>query len=245
MKKEEITNQTGGVDAAPISKREALNQLLSSEIDGYNPEDDEGSAGMLSDYVQRNIDDKKKFSEAIQKDPRLAQVFADVVSGKRSAGAALARYFGKDLLNAQEGTAEYDEIIAAEKERMDELEKSLEKKRKFDANVEKSMPLLEAKCKAAGIDCDEFCTKVWDEVIFPVMEGNYDVIFDVMQRGFNYDKDVKDAMAAGETKGRNTRINQMRDNRGDGMPKNMNSATMVPDKKKVRRNPLIEAALEA
>ena len=80
MEKEEIKNQAEGVDATPMSKRQALNQLLSSEIDGYNPDDEEGSAGMLSEYVQRNIDDKKRFSEAIQKDPRLAQVFSDVVS---------------------------------------------------------------------------------------------------------------------------------------------------------------------
>lgn len=245
MEKEEIKNQAEGVDATPMSKRQALNQLLSSEIDGYNPDDEEGSAGMLSEYVQRNIDDKKRFSEAIQKDPRLAQVFSDVVSGKRSSGAALARYFGKDLLNAKEGTAEYDEIIAAEKERLDELEASLEHERKFKENVSKSMPLLKAKCEAAGVDCDEFCKRVWDEVIFPITEGHYDVIFDVMQRGFNYEKDVNDAMAAGETKGRNTRINQMRDNRGDGMPKNMSSATMEPERKKAKRNPFIEAALNA
>lgn len=114
MTEEEKKNQTSGVEPPQVSKRDQLNSLLSSVIDGYDPSDDEGSAGMLSDYVQRNIDDKKKFSEAIQKDPRLAQVFSDVVAGKRSAGSALARYFGKDMLTAQEGTPEYDEIMQAQ-----------------------------------------------------------------------------------------------------------------------------------
>lgn len=245
MTEEEKKNQTSGVEPPQVSKRDQLNSLLSSVIDGYDPTDDEGSAGMLSDYVQRNIDDKKKFSEAIQKDPRLAQVFSDVVAGKRSAGSALARYFGKDMLTAQEGTPEYDEIMQAEKERMDELESGLAKEKSYKANVEKSLPLLEAKCKEAGVDMNAFLDKVWEQVVFPISEGRYDAVFDVLQKGFSYDNDVKDAMAAGETKGRNTRINQMREERGDGMPKGMSSSTITQQQKKPKRSAFMQAALDA
>ena len=244
MTKEEMMNQNQGVEPPKPSRREQLNQLLSSEIDGYNPEDDEGSAGMLSDYLQRNIDDRKRCGEAIEKDPRFAQVISDVASGKRNAGAALARYFGKDFLTAEEGSDAYNEIMRADKERMDELEKSLEKEKTAEKNRERSYPLLDAKCKEAGIDTQDFLNRVWEEVVFPIVEGNLDVIFDVLQKGFSYDKDVKDAMYAGETKGRNTRIQQMREERGDGMPKGLSSANISQDKKP-KRSRLIEAALNA
>ena len=244
MTKEEMMNQSQGAEPPKPSKRQQLNDLLTSEIDGYNPEDDEGSAGMLTDYLQRNIDDRKRFGEAIEKDPRFAQVISDVASGKRNAGAALARYFGKDFLSADEGSDAYNEIMQAEKERMDDLEKSLERSKKYEQNVEKSMPLLESKCKEAGVDLNAFLDKVWEQVVYPISEGNYDVIFDVLQKGFSYDKDVNDAMAAGETKGRNTRINKMREERGDGMPKGISSANLTQDRKP-RRSAFMQAALDA
>lgn len=239
-----MTNNTVLSGEAKPSKRESLNRLLSSEIDGYDPGDDEGSAGMLMDYVNRGIDDKKKFYDAITKDPRLAQVLSDVVAGKRSAGAAFARYFGRDLMNAEEGTAEYDEIMKAEEERRAELDLMKKRDADYKANVEKSLPLLEQKCKEAGIDVDDFLEKAWDQVVNPIASGNVADAFDILYHGFSYEKDVNDAMAAGEVRGRNKRIQQMRENRGDGMPKGMGSA-IPTDKKSGDYNPLLSAALKA
>ena len=80
------------------TKRDQLRSLLNDEIPGYNADDDESSAEMLMGYINGNKEQRNKLAEALQQDPRLAQMLADIVNSKRGAGNAMARYFGKDLL---------------------------------------------------------------------------------------------------------------------------------------------------
>ena len=86
---------------------------------------------------------------------------------------------------------------------------------------------------------------VWDKLVMPILSGNY--TYDVctaLEHAINYEQDVEDAFAAGDIKGRNTNIQRMKENFGDGLPKGMSSA--APDATaKRRRNPLIEDALQA
>lgn len=227
------------------TKREELNAILAGEIEGYDPADDEGSAVMLMDYVNNNINQRQMLADALQEDPRLAQVLSDIVSKKRGAGAALARYYGKDFLTAEEGTPEYEEINAAEEERKKEMESMTARGREYEENVAKSMPVVEEWCKEKGYDTQEFLDKVWDMVVAPIFSGIYTrELCEFLDKGMNYDKDTEDALQAGVIKGHNDNINKMREERGDGMPKGMSSATPV-SKKERKRSPLLEAALQA
>ena len=236
-----------GMEPAPSesvpTNREKLKELLSGEIEGYNADDDEVSSSQLMEYINRGKEQRKAFSDVLTSDPRLAQVFADVASKKRGAGAAFARYFGKDLLNAEEGSEEYEEIAKAEEERKNELEGLMASEKSYKENVDKSLPILAKLCEEKGIDPEQYMDDVWQKVIQPMVLGNLHEPFQLLMNGFNHDKDVEDAMAAGEVKGRNTNINRMREERGDGMPKGMVSSPT--ERPKRSRNPLLSAAMNA
>ncbi len=240
----EVAQQEVPQDPPPPSKRDDLRKMLSEEIPDYNLDDDEAGSGQLMDYIQNGKDQRGRLAEALQKDPRLAQVLADVASGKRGAAAALARYFGKDALMAEEGTEEYDAIIAAEEERKNELDAFDVSKKEYDANIEQSMPVLESWCQAKGVDMEQFMESIWEKVINPIMQGIYsEEMLELLDKGLNYDKDTQDAMAAGEIKGRNTNINKMREDVGDGMPKSM--PTSAPQEENRKRSSFIQDAMKA
>ncbi len=244
MEEEEKKEMQDAAPAPEKSNREKLRELLAGEIDGYNGDDDEVSSSQLMDYINRGKEQRKAFSDVLTSDPRLAQVFSDVASKKRGAGAAFARYFGKDLVNAEEGSPEYEEIAKAEEERKDEMERLLASEKSYKENVAKSLPILTKLCEEKGIDPEQYMDDVWKKVIEPMVLGNLHEPFQLLTNGFNHDKDVEDAMAAGEVKGRNTNINRMREDRGDGMPKGMTSS-VPPQKSKKSGNPLLEAAMKA
>lgn len=225
------------------TKREMLNKLLSEEIPDYNANDDESSAEMLMNYINGNKEQRNKLAESLQSDPRLAQMLADIVSGKRGAANSMVRYFGKDFLSAEEGSSEYDDIQAAEEERKKEMEAMDASRQEYSNNLEKSIPLVEEWCREKQYNMDEFLDKVWTQVISPIMSGNYSrEVCDFLDKGLNYDKDTKDAMDAGVVQGRNENINKMREERGDGLPKGITTSSPVKDKKK-EKSPLISAAL--
>lgn len=226
------------------TKREELNRILAEEIPDYNSDDEEASAEMLIGYINGSREQKNKLAEALQQDPRLAQMLADIVSKKRGAGSAMVRYFGRDLINAEEGTPEYDEIQAAEEERKSEMEAMEAGSQEYSSNLEASMPIVEEWCKEKGYQMDEFLDKVWETVISPIMSGNYSrEVCELLDKGMNYDKDTADALAAGVVKGRNENINKLREEQGDGMPKGITST--APEKTTKARNPMLEAALQA
>jgi hypothetical protein len=56
---------------------------------------------------------------------------------------------------------------------------------------------------------------------------------------------VEDAFVAGEVKGRNMNINEMRGKVGDGMPKGLTSQAVPVEQPKRRMNSLLEKALKA
>ena len=239
------TNSNASVEENKVAptKREMLNKLLSEEIPDYNVDDDESSAEMLMNYISGNKEQRNKLAEALQNDPRLAQMLADIVSGKRGAANSMVRYFGKDFLSAEEGSPEFEDIQAAEEERKKEMEAMDASRQEYSSNLEKSMPVVEDWCKEKGYDLDEFLDKVWMQVISPIMSGNYSrEVCDFLDKGLNYDKDTKDALDAGVVQGRNENINKMREERGDGLPKGITTSTPAPEKGK-EKSPLLSAAL--
>ena len=66
-----------------------------------------------------------------------------------------------------------------------------------------------------------------------------------LDHAVTYEKDVEDAFAAGNVKGRNTNIRRMQETFGDGMPKGMNSVAPVQQERPDSTNSLIDSALKA
>lgn len=198
---------------------------------------------MALDYIKELRSSNDRIIEAISDDPRAAQMFADIVNGTRKPGAAIARYFGKGLM-ADEGTPEYDEMMAADEEFINERESA---KRTAEEHNAKMLDFLDWLEEQLGEDAEgERMRRVYNEILIPLLDGVKDeTLPGKLKKSLDYDKDVEDAFVAGEVKGRNMNINEMRGKVGDGMPKGLTSQAVPVVEKPKKRNRMLESALGA
>ena len=207
---------------------------------------DEKTQMLLLEYLRQNKEQNEKLAFALERDPRLSQMLADMVDGKRNAHSAMARYFGRGFMDVQEGTPEYEEMLLADEERRNEMMQAAYDRREYEENLQESRPVIEGYCKEQGYEPAEFLELAWERLVLPILSGQYTAeVCRALDNALRYEQDVEDAFAAGDIKGRNTNIQRMRQGFGDGMPKGI--ASVAPDvaPPKQRRNTLIEAALEA
>lgn len=228
------------------TNKERFNSMMMAKMEGYNPEDEESSYGMLIESYNKNEEQKKILSDAINGDPRLASVLSDIVSGKRSSGNALVRYYGRDFLSAEEGTPEYEDIASAEEERKKEAEELAARENEYKKNIDESTPIIEQFCKEKGYNPDDFLDNIWDKIASPILSGKYTTeLLAMIDKAFNYDTDVSDALKAGEVKGRNENVHKMRkDQIGDGMPTGLGAVTQKT-KKESKPKSFLQLASEA
>jgi hypothetical protein len=214
--------------------RAELNRILGEEIDDYDADaDDETRAGLVSQYLTANREGRERMAKALKSDPRFAQALVDVANGKRGAAAALARYFGRDLMGMDEDDPEYEEVIKAEEERRKEQEAVEAGRKEYEENLKASIPVVKDWCNRSNLDMEEFLDNVWTRIVEPIKQGRYnEELLELLNHGFTYDKDIEDAMAAGVVKGKNENIAKLREEKGDGMPKGLKSATVTPKTKK-------------
>lgn len=221
-------NEADGLGEQPKRGRAAYMEYMSGMNPDFNGEDEDSVYDDMLSYRKGNDESRKKISDMLSENPQLAQVLSDIANKKRGAGAAFARYFGKDLLNAEEGTPEWDEIQQAEKERNEELMALRKRGSDYDANIEASKPVLDEFGKENGINVDDFLDEAYSKIIEPIFLGKYDK--DLLQRLRNalaYEGDMETSFNAGKAAGRNERIEDMRKaNVGDGMPRMGSSAGM-------------------
>lgn len=247
------TSGTGIVNAVPDAVtsndreeslenfNEKLNAFFGGNFDIY----DKLAQDLLLRHLQMNREQNERLAAMLERDPRLAQMLVDVIDGKRNAHSAVARYFGRGFMSIDEDSPEFEEIMLADEERKNEVMRLAHDRREYEANLEESMPVIEAFCKERGYDASDFMENVWERLIFPIMAGRYsnDVCV-ALDHAITYEKDVEDAFAAGDVKGRNANIRRMKEDFGDGLPKGMSS--VAPDVERKRpRNSLIEKALNA
>jgi hypothetical protein len=234
--KEEVKEETGE-GMVPRSRREEYMEYLKARHPGkFDPEDEESVYGFLSETTKGNDDAQDRLAEALSADPRLAQLISDVLNKKRGAAAAFARYFGRDLLNAEEGTPEWDEIQNAESERMAEKESRDKAITDYQSAIDESSPALEKFAADNHLDIDEFLSTVYDRIIDPIFNGKYTPeLLTLLNNAINYDVDVEQAMKAGKVEAQNKKIEQMRSDKGDGMPALGGSAGEITPKAKRAR----------
>ena len=203
------------------------------------------SQDLLLEHLRLNRQQNAKLAEALERDPRMAQMLVDMVEGKRNAHSAVARYFGRSFVGFDENSPEFEEIMLADEERKQEILRLANDRKEYETNLEESLPVIENFCKERGYDPSEFMDSVWEQIVFPIMAGRYTVdVCTALDHAITYERDVQDAFAAGDIKGRNTNIQRMRDDFGDGLPKGMSS--VAPDTQQPRpRNSLISKALNA
>ena len=248
-------NQDGMQNVAAVEGNEALNATLYSDLEESMKEyfgddfrlDDAQSQKKLKDFFYRNVEQNRQLASLLGADPRLAQLLADVVSGKRNAHAAMARYYGKSFLDFEEGSPEYEEMLMMDEERRREALELARNRRSYEDNLEASRPVIEQFCKERGYDPAQCMDCVWEQLVFPILSGSYSPeVCLALDHAVSYEQDVEDAFEAGNIKGRNTSIRRMQENFGDGLPKNMSSvAPPHAERQRPKRNSLVDAALNA
>ncbi|MBR6648451.1 MAG: hypothetical protein IKL29_03630 [Bacteroidaceae bacterium] len=217
------------------------------EVFGENFDlNDEEMQLALIEHLRQNRKQNEVLAMALEQDPRLSQMLADMINGKRNAHSAMARYFGSDYMNIEEGTPEYEEMLLADEERRNELMRLADDRHEYEQNLQESKPIIENYCKEQGYDPSEFLELVWERLVLPILSGKYSAqVCQALDYALRYEQDVEDAFAAGDVKGRNTNIQRMRQEFGDGMPKGIASVAPEVAPPTQRRNTLIESALEA
>lgn len=238
---------TGGMDGGAVQAAQyaglesGLKEIFGEEFAIADAE----SQRMLLDYLERVTTQNEKLTAILERDPRLAQLFLDLVNGKRNAHSAVARYYGRSLMEPEEGTLEYEEMMSADEERQQEAVRLANDRKEYEENLSVSLPVIEDFCREHGYDPEEFMDNVWEEIVFPIMSGRYTrEVCTALDHALTYEKDVEDAFAAGDIKGRNTNIQRMKQDFGDGLPKGVSSVSPVVEPKR-KRNSLIEKALNA
>ncbi len=216
--------------------------------DDYEDGDEEGNYERLVERMKRSHSNATALAEMLSEDPRLAQAMSDIYQKKRGSAAAFVRYFGKDMLSAEEGSEEYAAIEAAEAERLAEANEMTERAKEYEKNIQETMSEVSAYCEEHGKDEEEFLKLFWEKVIFPILNGRYSKeLCAMIDKALSYDQDVKDAERAGEVKGRNMKIDRMRSEKGDGLPKGLSSQGDGDYEPKPggKGNRLIDMALQA
>lgn len=207
--------------------------------------DDRMSQDLLLNYLFQSRKENERLKDVLESDPRLAQLLLDMINGKRNASGAVARYFGRSLMELDENSPEYQEMLQADEERQMEAARLANDREEYESNLRESRPVIEAFCNEHGYDVAEFMDKVWENIVFPIMAGRYTTeVCTALDHALTYEKDVEDAFAAGDIKGRNTNIMRMKGDFGDGLPKGMSSVAPATEPKR-RGNSLIEKALNA
>ena len=255
MKDRTIPN---GVVAAK-EEPDSTADILAARKDGYNKLDaglkrvfgdefsidDPMSQDLLLQYVHMNSEQNERLKEVLERDPRMAQMLLDMIHGKRNAHSAVARYFGRSLMEVDEDSSEFEEMMLADEERQQEIIRMANDRKEYEANLQESQPVIEEFCRENGYEPADFMDNVWERIVFPIMAGRYTrEVCTALDHALTYEKDVEDAFAAGDIKGRNTSIQRMKQDFGDGLPKGMVSVAPVTEQKP-KRNSLIEKALNA
>lgn len=247
---DEITKITETTVEAPVEQVSAeptADEMLEERLVELMPEE-ERTGDMAKDalrLINQMVDERDRMVENISDDPRLAQVFADVVSGNRKPDAALVRYFGKNLLTAEEGTPEYDALLAEDEEYMNERNEMKTRREEQEQGATAFFDAFADYLDKQGLDREKYMDAVFSEVLEPALDLKVDeVLFARLVNAVDYNKDVEDAFQAGVVKGRNTNIHEMRGKIGDGMPKALSSQG-APEQPKRRVNSLIAKALNA
>ena len=207
--------------------------------------DDRMSQDLLLNYLFQSRKENEHLRDVLESDPRLAQLLLDMINGKRNATGAVARYFGRSLMELDENSPEYQEMLQADEERQMEAARLANDREEYESNLRESRPVIEAFCAERGYDPAEFMDQVWENIVFPIMAGRYTQdVCTALDHALTYERDVEDAFAAGDVKGRNTNIMRMKEEFGDGLPKGLSSVAPATEPVR-RRNSLIEKALNA
>ena len=100
-----VNTQGVGTRDSQVSLDGFSEQLKSYFGEGFDIYD-KLSQDLLLRHIALNNEQNQRLADALESDPRLAQMLVDMVEGKRNAHSAVARYYGRSLMDVDEDSPE-------------------------------------------------------------------------------------------------------------------------------------------
>lgn len=205
------------------TKRQLALDRLKAKYPEENFDDDEALFGRINgdydDYDKQIADrdkrisgyeaDEKALSDMFSADPRSAQ-FLDRWRKGDDPSIALIRLYGDDVMEIINDPEKQEAVAEANKEYAQRVTKSKEYEEEYKKNLDESLGMLE-NLRKEGMSDDEI-DNVMEKVITIVRDGlrgkfTLDT-FNMVKKAISHDSDVDEALAEGEIKGRNAKIDE-------------------------------------
>jgi len=202
----------------------------------------------LENYRTNNREANKKIIEVLESEPAVGEIIKDLSNGS-GFREALARNFDVANLQPVEGDPDYEawgkNLVERKKKRADQdnLRESLLK------NQDSSIKAIKEFAKENNLSDDEaneFLSTL-DGVLSKVKEGNITKEFlGMMKKALSSKNDITKAQELGEIKGRNEKIETIKQEAkpaGDGLPNLTSSQTKEKEPVKVKPDPFNDSLL--
>lgn len=223
----------------PGSGRQALMERMKTRHPEMDFGDDEtlyGTLGADYDDMERRLGEyeghERELVDMMTVDPRVATMLSAVKRGE-SLPVTLVRIFGDEFRAALDDPAKLDELAEASKEWTETLARNREYEELYKTNLAKSLSDLEQMQSDEGLTDQQM-----SEAVGLVASISQSFISGVLTPetirmalgAINHDRDVQQAGAEGEIRGRNANIDERmrRSRRGDGLPSGMGGRNAKP-----------------
>lgn len=195
-----------------IDDEEAFMQKIHEDYDGYD--------SRISGYQEN----ESVLGNLLSKDPRTANILVAMKEGKDPV-VAMIELFGEDFKNALEDPEKLEDIGKAHQMFLDRVAKDKEYEAEYEKNLPASLKMLEEMKADKGYtdeQIEEAMSKI-AEVASDFMVGKITPeTMSMMFNAINHDRDVEEASAEGEIRGRNAKIETKKldtgGKKGDGLP---------------------------
>ena len=179
-------------------------------------------------YYKRGIDDygelnkkNEEFTEFLKKNPRMMAVLSEVHDGLPFS-AAVNKYYTPEEWSMKEGDEGWDKYVEAEKYRNDKENEMKASKEIYEKNIENNPKVIEkfaASHSASEEDVAKNLNRI-GEILSKAQTGAIpEELLDMAWKYTHYDTDMQSAASAGETNGRNSKIEETyKSMKGDGLP---------------------------
>lgn len=187
-------------------------EYFGAAMEGYDQE---------HEYAKRMRADNAELGSLMESDPDFAEFAKEVAGGGSIAGAM--RHMPADVASLDDRSlGERGEMLEAERQHREQIAGQLEEQQMNPAKSEEEM---RAYIKAQGLSEEEgkeLMGFLADNVLDPVGKGIVSPrLLELVDKGRNYDRDIKMATEAGRVSGRNEQIVERRerlDHSLDGLP---------------------------
>jgi hypothetical protein len=208
--KEEVIDQTPKGRSAIMEAYKASNPEMTEEPDDEKLHDfSHGRYSELEGKYNGLNGANTRLAELVAKDPKLGSVLSMISSEEnpKSFPYAISKVYGKEPFGLEGDDLE--EYESGHQDYLSDETRKKEEQGKANANFEKSLERLSKYAQGKSLDQGQL-TRLYGGIMDlaeGVLSGNIpDEIFELVEKGQNYDKDVQEAADTGFVEGKSTKV---------------------------------------